>query len=183
MNAVLLLFLASHLILPGALQQQRTVAEGVAEVLENQSHIAGDFGVIHAEAAADRAKLETLQNATNQLANTVNHILLDSDKVFAVIEILVELTNGTSQQNVLLQEDIEILKGRLAIAAIFSSVYMIISTLCLIGYLVVLVKKSVKKHQLKRHEEEVELMDQRLQERRERRRAAARAKSGSPRQQ
>ena len=117
------------------------------------------------------------------MANTVNHILLDSDKVFAVIEILVELTNGTSQQNVLLQEDIEILKGRLAIAAIFSSVYMIISTLCLIGYLVVLVKKSVKKHQLKRHEEEVELMDQRLQERRERRRAAAKAKSGSPRQQ
>ena len=91
--------------------------------------------------------------------------------------------NKTHQQNVLLQEDIEILKGRLAIAAIFSSVYMIISTLCLIGYLVVLVKKSVKKHQLKRHEEEVELMDQRLQERRERRRAAARAKSGSPRQQ
>ena len=91
--------------------------------------------------------------------------------------------NETRQQNVLLQEDIEILKGRLAIAAIFSSVYMIISTLCLIGYLVVLVKKSVKKHQLKRQEEEVELMDQRLQERRERRRAAARAKSGSPRQQ
>ena len=119
----------------------------------------------------------------NQLANTVNHILLDSDKAFAVIEILVELTNGTSQVNVLLQENIEILKGRLAIAAIFSSVYMIITTLWLIGQLAVLVKKSVKKHQLKRHEEEVELMDQRLQERRERRRAAARAKSGSPRQQ
>ena len=119
----------------------------------------------------------------NQLANTVNHISLDTDKAFAVIEILVELTNGTSQQNVLLQEDIEILKGRLAIAAIFSSVYMIISTLWLIGQLAVLVKKSVKKHQLKRHEEEVELMDQRLQERRERRRAAARAKSSSPRQQ
>ena len=75
------------------------------------------------------------------------------------------------------------MKGRLAIAAIFSSVYMIISTLWLIGQFVVLVKKSVKKHQLKHHEEEVELMDQRLQERRERRRAAARAKSGSPRQQ
>ena len=120
----------------------------------------------------------------NQLANTVNHISLDTDKAFAVIEILVELTNGTSQVNItLLQKDTEILKGRLAIAAIFSSVYMIISTLWLIGQLAVLVKKSVKKHQLKRHKEEVELMDQRLQERRERRRAAARAKSGSPRQQ
>ena len=97
--------------------------------------------------------------------------------------VLVDLINGTSQENIQLQEDIEILKGRLAIAAIFSSVYMVISTLFMIGYLVVLVKKSVKKHQLKRHEEEVELMDQRLQEKRERRRAAARAKSGSPRQQ
>ena len=97
--------------------------------------------------------------------------------------ILVERINGTSQQNIQLQEDIEILKGRLAIAAIFSSVYMVISTLFMIVYLAVFVKKSVKKHQLKRQEEEVELMDQRLQERRERRRAAARAKSGSPRQQ
>ena len=91
--------------------------------------------------------------------------------------------NKTHQQNVLLQEDIEILKGRLAIAAIFSSVYMIISTLCMIVYLGVFVKKCVKKHQLKRQEEEIELMDQKLQERRERRRAAARAKSSSPRQQ
>ena len=112
----------------------------------------------------------------NGLVSQVNHMV-------TVVEILVELTNGTSQQNVLLQEDIEILKGRLAIAAIFSSVYMIISTLCMIVYLVVFVKKCVKKHQLKRQEEEIELMDQKLQERRERRRAAARAKSSSPRQQ
>ena len=173
MNAVLLLFLASHLILPGAPQEQKTVAELVADLVENQEVL---INKIYREADADKAQ-------ATKLANKVDHVLLDLDKAFAVIEILVELTNGTSQQNVLLQEDIEILKGRLAIAAIFSSVYMIISTLCLIGYLVVLVKKSVKKHQLKRHEEEVELMDQRLQERRERRRAAARAKSGSPRQQ
>ena len=97
--------------------------------------------------------------------------------------VLVKRINGTSQQNIQLQEDIEILKGRLAIAAIFSSVYMVISTLFMIVYLAVFVKKSVKKHQLKRQEEEIELMDQRLQERRERRRAAARAKSSSPRQQ
>ena len=99
------------------------------------------------------------------------------------VEVLAQFANVTFQQSVLLQEDIEVLKGRLAIAAVFSSVYMIISTLLLIGQLVVLVKKSVKNHQLKRHEEEVELMDRRLQERRERRRASARAKSGSPRHQ
>ena len=91
--------------------------------------------------------------------------------------------NETYQQNTLLQEDIETLKGRLAVAAIFSSVYMILSTLCMTVYLVVFLKKCVKKHQHQRREEEVELMDQKLQERRERRRAAARAKSSSPRQQ
>ena len=96
------------------------------------------------------------------------------------VELLAEFTNVTYH---LLQEDIETLKGRLAIAATFSSVYIIISTLFMIVYLVVFVKKCVKKRQLKRQEEEVELMDQRLQERRQRRRAAARAKSGSPRQQ
>ena len=91
--------------------------------------------------------------------------------------------NETHQQNTQLQEDIETLKGCLAVAAIFSSVYMILSTFCMTVYLVVFLKKCVRKHQHQRREEEVELMDQKLQERRERRRAAARAKSSSPRQQ
>ena len=174
MNIVLLFLLVSHLILPGAPQEQKTVAELVADLVENQEVL---INKIYREADADKAQ-------ATKLANKVDHVLLDLDKAFAVIEILVELTNGTSQLNItLLQKDTEILKGRLAIAAIFSSVYMIISTLWLIGQLAVLVKKSVKKHQLKRHEEEVELMDQKLQERRERRRAAAKARSGSPRQQ
>ena len=115
----------------------------------------------------------------NGLTNTVNEIVLDTAKNW----LLVELSNGTEIQITLLQKDIEILKGRLAIAAIFSSVYMIITTLWLIGQLAVLVKKSVKKHQLKRHKEEVELMDQRLQERREKRKAAVKARSSSHQQQ
>ena len=102
----------------------------------------------------------------DNLATKVNHIVIETGRVFTVLEILVELTNGTSQQNFLLQEDIETLKGRLAVAAIFSSVYMIISTLCMTVYLVVFLKKYVKKHQLQRQEEEIELMDQKLQERR-----------------
>ena len=163
MNAVVLLFLASHLILPCALQQQKTCEEKIEERIERLALI-----------------LDEVNNETVALSKTA------LDKVVAEAvgfrAQLVELANGT-EQITLLQKDTEILKGRLAIAAIFSSVYMVISTLFMIGYLVVLVKKSVKKHQLKRHEEEVELMDQRLQERRERRRAAARAKSGSPRQQ
>ena len=163
MNAVLLLFLASHLILPCALQQQKTCEEKINERIDRLAIL-----------------LDELTDETVALSQTA------LDKVVAEAvgfrAQLVELANGT-EQITLLQKDTEILKGRLAIAAIFSSVYMVISTLFMIGYLVVLVKKSVKKHQLKRHEEEVELMDQRLQERRERRRAAARAKSGSPRQQ
>ena len=163
MNAVLLLFLASHLILPCALQQQKTCEEKIDEKVE---HLV--------------SWLDEFSDETIALSNTA------LDKVVAEAvgfrAQLVELANGT-EQITLLKKDTEILKGRLAIAAIFSSVYMVISTLFMIGYLVILVKKSVKKHQLKRHEEEVELMDQRLQEKRERRRAAARAKSGSPRQQ
>ena len=163
MNAVLLLFLASHLILPCALQQQKTCEEKIDERIERLAIL-----------------LDELTDETVALSQTA------LDKVVAEAvgfrAQLVELANGT-EQITLLKKDTEILKGRLAIAAIFSSVYMVISTLFMIGYLVVLVKKSVKKHQLKRHEEEVELMDQRLQEKRERRRAAARAKSGSPRQQ
>ena len=163
MNTVLLFFLVSHLILPCALQQQKTCEEKIEERIERLALI-----------------LDEVNNETVALSKTA------LDKVVAEAvgfrAQLVELANGT-EQITLLKKDTEILKGRLAIAAIFSSVYMVISTLFMIGYLVVLVKKSVKKHQLKRHEEEVELMDQRLQEKRERRRAAARAKSGSPRQQ
>ena len=115
----------------------------------------------------------------DELRDGVNSIGLDTVKNW----LLVDFANNTIQQIALLQKDVEILKGRLSVAAIFSSVYMIISSLCMIVYLAVFVKKCVKKHQLKRQEEEIELMDQKLQERRERRRAAARAKSSSPRQQ
>ena len=123
----------------------------------------------------------------SQPPQNVNDLSIWLAKYFVQAEeqfvVLVNLINGTSQENIQLQEDIEILKGRLAIAAIFSSVYMVISTLFMIVYLAVFVKKSVKKHQLKRQEEEVELMDQRLQERRSKRRAVARAKGGSAQQQ
>ena len=79
----------------------------------------------------------------------MNHIIVETAKVFTVVEVLVELTNLTSQQYNLLQEDINTVKGRLAITAIFSSVYMILSTLYMIVYMVVYVKKCVKKQQLR----------------------------------
>ena len=50
---------------------------------------------------------------------------------------ITELANVTGRQNVLLQEDIDVVKGRLAIAAIFGSVYMILSPLYMIVYIIV----------------------------------------------
>ena len=119
----------------------------------------------------------------NEQATALNHLVVATDKVITGLESVLELTSGTSQQKVLLQEHIDIVKGRLAIAAIFSSVYMILSTLYMVVYMVVYIKKCVKKHQQRIKEEEIELMDQKLQERRSKQRAAARAKSGSPQQQ
>ena len=124
-----------------------------------------------------------LQRWQHQEAKNLTDLARTGGGILTLVGILVELNNGTNQLNILLQEDIQTLKGRLAVAAIFSSVYMIISTLCMTVYLVVFLKKCVRKHQHQRREEEVELMDQKLQERRARRRAAARAKSSSPQQQ
>ena len=124
-----------------------------------------------------------LQRWQHQEAKNLTDLASTGGAILTVVGILVKLNNGTNQQNILLQEDIQTLKGRLAVAAILSSLYMIISILCMTVYLVVVLKKCVRKHQHKRHEEEVELMDQKLQERRARRRAAARAKSSSPQQQ
>ena len=99
------------------------------------------------------------------------------------LEEVLELTNVTSRQNVLLQENIDIVKGRLAIAAIFSSVYMILSAVYMVVYMIIYVKKCVKKHQQRIKEEEIELMDQKLLERGAKQRAAARATGSSAQQQ
>ena len=113
----------------------------------------------------------------------LKNVVVAADKVVVILEEVLELTNVTSRQNVLLQEDTDIVKGRLAIATIFSSVYMILSSVYIVVYMIIYIKKCVKKHQQKIKEEEIELMDQKLEERRSKRRAAARAKGGSAQQQ
>ena len=127
-------------------------------------------------------KALTLTHQEEQEA-TLNGVVLGASRVIVQLENLLKLTNVTSRQNVLLQEDINVVKGRLAIAAIFSSVYMILSTVYMIVYMIIYIKKCLKKHQQRLQEEELELMDQRIQERRSKQRAAARAKSGSPQEQ
>ena len=84
---------------------------------------------------------------------------------------ITELANVTGRQNVLLHEDINVVKGWLAIAAIFSSVYMILSSLYMIVYMIVYIKKCVKKHQERLTEKEFELMESRLASRKAKRRS------------
>ena len=64
MNTVLLFLLVSHLILAGALQQEKTEAELVGELWEGQQVL---IEKIYSEADADKAQVETLKNATAQL--------------------------------------------------------------------------------------------------------------------
>ena len=93
--------------------------------------------------------------------------------VITGLESVLELTNGTSKQNVLLQEHIDIVKDRLAIAAIFSSIYIILSTVYMVVYMDVYIKKCVKKHQQRIQVEELELMESHLASRKEKCRSAA----------
>ena len=90
---------------------------------------------------------------------TLKNAVVAAGGVIVQIEKLLELTNVTSRQIVLLQEDIDFVKGRLAIAAIFSPVHMILSTVYMIVYMIIYIKKCLKKHQQRLQEEELELMD------------------------
>ena len=49
---------------------------------------------------------------------TLNGVVLGASRVIVQLENLLKLTNVTSRQNVLLQEDIDVVKGLLAIAAL-----------------------------------------------------------------
>ena len=76
-----------------------------------------------------------------------------------------------------LAEELNVMKGRQAASAALQ----VIQFLLFAGYLITLavnyVVKKCKKHSKKRGEEEVELLEQKLQERKSRRRAAARQSS------
>ena len=84
----------------------------------------------------------------------------------------------TSHQHEQVLEELEVLRGRLAAAAVLSLTQLAIVLVYLIVTGVLYFKKCVKKHMKRQAEEEVELMEQKLQERKARRRAtAAKAKA------
>ena len=143
MIAVLLFLLASPLLELG--DAQKTV-----------DHKINDLG-----GWLERWKAWTVDYQAEQ-AVTLNNVVVAAAKVIIGLEDVLELTNVTSRQNVLLQENIDIVKGRLAIAAIFSSVYMILTTVYMVVYMIIYVKKCVKKDQQRIKEEEIELMDQKF---------------------
>ena len=92
---------------------------------------------------------------------------------------LQSLANQTALQTALQAEELKTLKGRQAASAALQ----VIQFLLFAGYLITLavnyVVKKCKKHSKKRGEETVELLEQKLQERKSRRRAAAARQSSA----
>ena len=86
--------------------------------------------------------------------------------------------NATTQ----ILEELDTLRGRLSAAAVLSVTQLLIVLVYLVVNGILLLVKRCKKHQAKQLEQEVELMENRLQERKTKRRAATAARS-SPKAQ
>ena len=110
-------------------------------------------------------------------------IQLVTDQHREAVQILADglqsLANQTALQTALQAEELKTLKGRQAASAALQ----VIQFLLFAGYLITLavnyVVKKCKKHSNKRGEETVELLEQKLQERKSRRRAAAARQSSA----
>ena len=93
---------------------------------------------------------------------------------------ITELAKVTSRQHVLVLEELNVLKGRLAIAAILSFTQLAIVVMNFITIRVLYVKKCVEKHRAAVLEADLQGMEARLQERKTKHRtAASRAKGRS----
>ena len=93
---------------------------------------------------------------------------------------ITELAKVTSRQNVLVLEELDVLKERLAIAAILSFTQLAIVVMYFITIGVLYIKKCVEKHRATVLEADLQGMEARLQERKTKRRtAASRAKGRS----
>ena len=77
-----------------------------------------------------------------------------------------------------LTEEIQVLKGRQAIAAAISTAQLFIFLTYLAVKIIIYSIKTVKKHNNRRHEEELELMENHLASRKAKRRSAARHRAG-----
>ena len=160
------LLLLALLILPSALQQQRTVeqrigevANWVAEALENQVGLSTDLGKIEAEAVGVRAQLETL--------------LADSTLQSAV---LVLVQNATSQ----LLAELDTLRGRQAVSAAVQASQVLLFVVYLLTIISIYVVKRCRKVREKSQRKEFELLEKQLRSSKAKRRAAAAKEKSAP---
>ena len=89
-----------------------------------------------------------------------------------------ELVNVTSRQHVLEQKNTDGLKGRIAIAAILSTFQLFIFLTYMVTQIIIYAVKTVKKHNARRHKEELELIKNRLASRKAKHRSAAKHRTG-----
>ena len=167
------LLLLALLILPSALQQQRTVeqrigevANWVAEALENQVGLSTDLGKIEAEAVGVRAQLETL------LADST----LQSTEIRELLEIVGATQNATSQ----LLTELDTLRGRQAVSAAVQASQVLMLVVYLLTTISIYVVKRCRKVREKSQRKEFELLEKQLRSSKAKRRAAAAKEKSAP---
>ena len=167
------LLLLALLILPSALQQQRTVeqriekvAEWVAEALENQVGLSTDLGKIEAEAVGVRAQLETL------LADST----LQSTEIRELLEIVGATQNATSQ----LLTELDTLRGRQAASAAVQASQVLMLVVYFLTIISIYVVKRCRKVREKSQRKEFELLEKQLRSSKAKRRAAAAKEKSAP---
>ena len=167
------LLLLALLILPSALQQQRTVeqrigevANWVAEALENQVGLSTDLGKIEAEAVGVRAQLETL------LADST----LQSTEIRELLAIVGATQNATSQ----LRAELDTLRGRQAVTAAVQASQVLLFVVYLLTIISIYVVKRCRKVREKSQRKEFELLEKQLRSSKAKRRAAAAKEKSAP---
>ena len=167
------LLLLALLILPSALQQQRTVeqrieevATWVAEALENQVGLSTDLGKIEAEAVGVRAQLETL----------LSGFTLQSTEIRELLEIVGATQNATSQ----LLTELDTLRGRQAASAAVQASQVLMLVVYLLTAISIYVVKRCRKVREKSQRKEFELLEKQLRSSKAKRRAAAAKEKSAP---
>ena len=119
---------------------------------------------------------EVIETSVESITASVESITASVQSIGASV-LSVSEPNATCAAFANIAMELNVLKGRQAASAALQ----VIQFLLFAGYLITLavnyVVKKCKKHSKKRGEEEVELLEQKLQERKSRRRAAARQSS------
>ena len=154
------------LILPSALPQQtKTVDVKLNEL----------GGWLERWKASDLVRQEEQEETLKEVVAAAEGVRAQLEKLLVDIAELVNVTRG---QHALELENTDGLKGRQAIAAALSTFQLFIFLTYLAVKIIIYSIKAVKKHNDRRHEEELELMENRLASRKAKRRSAAKHRTG-----